>query len=217
MAWDFSTDPEFQDHLEWLTELMHTEIEPLDHYFRGRSPFDKSDEEVQTHLRRIQQKVKDRGLWACHLKPEMGGMGFGQVQLALMNEILGRSTFGPSAFGSQAPDSGNAEILAHYANDEQKEKYLKPLLAGEISTCYSMTEPQGGSDPNHFTCTAHRDGDEWVINGEKWFASNYPRAEFLIVMLITNPDVSVYRGSSHDAGAPRRPRLGAGPQRGRGR
>ena len=204
MAWDFSTDPEFQDHLDWLTELMHTEIEPLDHYFRGRSPFDKTDEEVQSHLRRIQQKVKDRGLWACHLKPEMGGMGFGQVQLALMNEILGRSTFGPSAFGSQAPDSGNAEILAHYANDEQKEKYLKPLLAGEISTCYSMTEPQGGSDPNHFTCTAHRDGDEWVINGEKWFASNYPRAEFLIVMLITNPDVSVYRGSSmmlvpHDA------------------
>ena len=110
-----------------------------------------------------------------------GGKGYGQVKLALMNEILGRSSWAPSVFGCQAPDSGNAEIIAHYGTDEQKAQYLQPLLDGELSTTYSMTEPQAGSDPNEFTCRAHQDGDEWVINGEKWFASNYRYASFLFL------------------------------------
>ncbi|MEE3332415.1 MAG: acyl-CoA dehydrogenase family protein, partial [Myxococcota bacterium] len=144
----------------------------------------------------LQEKVKQRGLWACHLDPELGGLGFGQVKLGLMNEILGRSGWAPSIFGCQAPDSGNAEILAHYGTEAQKALYLEPLLNGEIRSCYSMTEPQAGSDPQQFTCRAYREGDEWVIDGEKWFASNLRFSTFIIVMAITNPDVPVYQGAS---------------------
>ncbi|MDH4168291.1 MAG: acyl-CoA dehydrogenase family protein [Acidimicrobiia bacterium] len=197
MTIDFSIEPEFQDQLDWITTFVRDEVEPLDLYFRGRvSPFDKRNEELRGLIKPLQQQVQDRDLWACHIGPDLGGKGYGQVKLALMNEILGRSSFAPSVFGCQAPDSGNAEILAHYGTDAQKAAYLQPLLDGEISSTYSMTEPQAGADPSEFTCQAHRDGNEWVISGEKWFASNYCFASFLIVMVITNPDVPVYKGSS---------------------
>ena len=197
MAIDFEVGPEFQKKLDWTEEFVTAEIEPLDLYFRGEvSPFDKSNETARALVKPLQAQVREQELWACHIGPELGGAGYGQVKLALMNEILGRSSWAPSVFGCQAPDSGNAEILAHYGTDGQKEKYLRPLLDGEISSTYSMTEPQAGSDPNYFTCQARQDGEEWVINGEKWFASNFSVAEFLIVMVITNPDVSVYKGSS---------------------
>ena len=140
--------------------------------------------------------MRDQGLWAMHLPPSLGGMGMGNTRLALMNEILGRSRFGPSVFGCQAPDSGNAEILAHFGTPEQKRRYLQPLLAGEIASCYSMTEPQAGADPAEFTCTATRDGDEWVVNGEKWFASHARFAEFLLVMVVTSPDRPIHEGAS---------------------
>ncbi len=197
MPIDFEVEPEFQEKLDWIDEFMKAEVEPLDLYFRGEvSPFDKGNELAQSLVRPLQRQVQEQELWACHIGPELGGRGYGQVKLALMNELLGRSSWAPSVFGCQAPDSGNAEILAHYGTDEQKAKYLQPLLDGEISSTYSMTEPQAGSDPNYFTCQARRDGDEWVITGEKWFASNYSLAEFLIVMVITNADVPVYKGSS---------------------
>ena len=96
------------------------------------------------------------GWRAAHPSSELGGQGFGQLELALLNEILGRSRFAPSVFGCQAPDSGNAEILARYGTDRQKSLYLQPLLRGSISSCYSMTEPRGGSDPMLFTTTAVR-------------------------------------------------------------
>ncbi|MEA3019273.1 MAG: acyl-CoA dehydrogenase, partial [Actinomycetota bacterium] len=113
-----------------------------------------------------------------------------------LNEILGRSGFAPVVFGCAAPDTGNSEILAHYGTKEQKERYLQPLLDGEISSCYSMTEPHAGADPTLFTTHAVRDGNEWVINGEKWFSSNARFASFFIVMVVTNPDVSAYKGMS---------------------
>ena len=113
-----------------------------------------------------------------------------------MNEILGRSGLGPVVFGCQAPDSGNAEVLAHYGTDAQRKDYLQPLLDGRISSCYSMTEPQGGSDPSLFTTRAVRDGDEWVIDGEKFFSTSFEHAAFIIVMAVTDPDVSVYQGTS---------------------
>jgi acyl-CoA dehydrogenase len=158
--------------------------------------YNKASAFYEEAIRPLQQVVKDRGLWSCHLTPEFGGQGYGQVQLAYMNEILGRSQFGPTVFGNQAPDSGNAEIIAHYGTPEQKAKYLEPLLDGRISSCYSMTEPQGGADPGVFTCRAVRDGDEWVIDGEKWFSSSLRYASFLIVMVITDPDVAVHKGAS---------------------
>ncbi|MBA3655081.1 MAG: acyl-CoA dehydrogenase family protein [Actinobacteria bacterium] len=194
MAWDFETDPEFQQELDWADALVREEIEPLDLVLGD--PYDKTDTRALDHIRPLQQRVKERGLWACHLGPELGGQGYGQLKLALLNEILGRSHWAPSIFGCQAPDSGNAEILAHYGSPFLQEKYLQPLLDGQISSCYSMTEPHAGADPTLFKTRAELDGDEWVINGEKWFSSNARFSSFLIVMAVSNPDVSAYKGMS---------------------
>lgn len=194
MAWDFETDPEYQKLLDWADEFVREELEPLDLVLHD--PYDKSDPRVQAAIRPLQDRVREQGLWACHLGPELGGKGYGQVKLALLNEILGRSRWAPSVFGCQAPDSGNAEIIAHFGTESQKDLYLKPLLNGEISSCYSMTEPHGGADPTLFTTRAVRDGDEWVITGEKWFSSNAKHAAFLIVMAVSDPDVSAYEGMS---------------------
>jgi acyl-CoA dehydrogenase len=197
MAIDFSIEPEFQVDLDWIDQFVREEVEPLDALYPGSVViYDKANEETQRLVRPLQQRVRDRGLWAMHLPPHLGGMGVNNTRLAFINEILGRSSWAPSVFGCQAPDSGNAEILAHFGTEKQKATYLQPLLDGKISSTYSMTEPQGGADPSGFTCAAVRDGDEWVINGQKWYASNYPMAAFVIAMVITDPDVVVHRGSS---------------------
>jgi acyl-CoA dehydrogenase len=196
MGWDFSTDPEYQEQLDWVREFVHDEIEPLDLAFPHHLVYDKSHAVHRDIVKPLQEVVKAKGMWAWHLDEALGGTGEGQVKLALLNEILGRSSWAGMVFGAQAPDSGNAEILATYGTDEQKAKYLQPLLDGEIVSCFSMTEPQGGSDPGVFTCRAERDGDEYVINGEKWFSSNLRYAAFAIVMVVTDPDVSIYKGAS---------------------
>jgi acyl-CoA dehydrogenase len=194
--WDFSTEPEFQEKLDWIAAFVREEVEPLDLAFPGHLVYDKTHPVHAEVVKPLQEQVKARDLWACHLGPDLGGKGYGQLKLGLMNEVLGRSSWAPSIFGAQAPDSGNAEIIAHYGTPEQKDRYLEPLLDGRIASSYSMTEPQAGADPKQFTCRAFRDGDDWVISGEKWFSSNFRYATFAIVMAITDPDVSVYQGSS---------------------
>src|SRR5688572_7042769 len=169
--WDFETEPEFQEKLDWADAFVREEVEPLDLLFPGLE-FTPPAPELKKVLDPLKQQVRDKGLWATHLGPELGGQGYGQLKLALLNEILGRSGWAPIVFGCQAPDTGNAEIIAHYGTPEQKERYLQPLLEGEVFSCYSMTEPQGGSDPTLFTTRGERDGDEWVINGWKYFSSN---------------------------------------------
>src|SRR6478672_8516541 len=121
---------------------------------------------------------------------------FVREEIAPLDEILGRSLWASIIFGCQAPDTGNAEIIAHYGTQEQKDRYLQPLLNGECFSSYSMTEPHAGADPTLFKCRAEKDGDEWVINGWKYFSSNAKTASFLIVMAVTNPDVSPYTGMS---------------------
>ena len=194
MAWDFETDPEFQEQLDWINDFVREEIEPLD--FIISSPYDLNDPVRNDIIRPLQKQVQERELWACHLGPDLGGPGYGQVKLALMNEILGRARCASTVFGTQAPDTGNSEILAHFGTPEQKEQFLEPLLRNEIVSCYSMTEPQGGADPKVFATTATQDGDEWVINGEKWFSSNARYSTFLIVMVITDPDNPPYQQQS---------------------
>jgi acyl-CoA dehydrogenase len=186
MAWDFETDPEFQKKLDWIDEFIDTEVEPLTQLGVGLGGV-KSKTYLKT-VRPLQQKVKDQGLWACHLGPELGGQGYGQIKLALINERLGRVGLAPVVFGCQAPDTGNAEIIAHYGTEQQKKDYLWPLLNNEITSGYSMTEPQGGSDPLAFTTRAELSGNEWVINGEKWFTSGARNAEVLVVYAVTDPD-----------------------------
>ncbi len=193
--WDFQTEPEFQEKLDWMDTFIREEIEPLDQVL-DVNVFESPTGALRELINQLKQEVRDRDLWACHLEPELGGQGYGQLKLALMNELLGRSMWAPIIFGCAAPDTGNAEIIAAYGTPEQKDKWLQPLLDGEVFSCYSMTEPHGGSDPTQFKCRAERDGDEWVINGDKFFSSNLRTASFIIVMCVTNPDVSAYQGMS---------------------
>ena len=195
MAWDFSTDPAFQEKLDWADQFVREEVERLDLLY-PELHYTPPTPEIREVVQPLKDQVRAQGLWAAHLGPELGGRGYGQLPLALLNEILGRSEWAPVIFGTQAPDTGNAEILAHYGTQEQKQKYLQPLLDGEIFSCYSMTEPQGGSDPGQFRTTAVRDGDDWVIEGFKFFSSNAANAEFFVVMVVTDPSLPPQQGMS---------------------
>jgi acyl-CoA dehydrogenase len=192
MVWDFSTDPEFQEQLDWMRHFVDEEIVPLDLFFD-----DMSVGNWKKATQPLKDEVRRRGLWACHLDPELGGQGFGQVKLALMHEILGRTRSAPNVFGNQAPDSGNSELIAIGATPEQREKWLEPLLRGELTSSFSLTEPHySGSDPTMIRTYAVRDGDEYVINGHKWFASNAAVADFVLMMVVTNPDNPPHKAAS---------------------
>jgi acyl-CoA dehydrogenase len=194
MSWDFETDPEFQEKLDWVEEFVGAEVEPLDMVVEHA--WNMADPLRQKLVPPLQAQVKERGLWAAHLGPHLGGAGYGQVKLALLNEILGRTHSGPIVFGCGAPDSGNTEILAHYGSEELKRRYLLPLIDNQIVSAFSMTEPQGGSDPTQFRTTAVLDGDSWVINGAKWFSSHANFAAFLVVLAVTDPDAAPHRRMS---------------------
>ena len=186
---DFRVEPEFQAKLDWMNRFVREEIEPIDLLFpHASSMYDTQNRKARALIKPLREQVKAQGLWACHLPPELGGKGYGQLKLALMNEIIGRCSWAPTVFGCAAPDTGNAEILALYGTPAQKKRFLQPLLDGEIVSCFSMTEPQAGADPKEFTSKARREGDEWVIEGEKWYSSNARFASFLIVMAVTNPE-----------------------------
>jgi acyl-CoA dehydrogenase len=193
MAWDFSTEPEFEEKLAWMRGFVRDEIIPFE-------TLDLTDAQFRTAIAPLQQEVKARGLWAAHLPPELGGGGFGQVKLGLMHEILGQCPYAPVVFGNNAPDSGNAELLAvgieSSGREEHRAKWLEPLLDGRLRSAFSMTEPGAGADPTLLTTSAVRDGDEWVINGHKWFTSNGSVADILLVMAVSNPDVHPYQGCS---------------------
>jgi acyl-CoA dehydrogenase len=169
-----------------MRELVREEIWPLETIWR-----ELSNDGLLEAMAPLQQRVKERGLWAAHLPPELGGQGMGQVRLGLMHEVLGTSPIAPLAFGNAAPDSGNSEILALAGTPEQKERWLYPLLAGDLRSAFSMTEPDtAGSDPTQLRTRAVRDGDEWVIDGHKWFSSGAEGAAFGIVMAVTDPDAA---------------------------
>lgn len=195
MAWDFDTDPDYQRKLDWADAFVREEVEPLDLIWPDLQ-FVPLDQTRRTVIDPLKQRVREQGLWATHLGPELGGQGYGQLKLALLNEILGRSSWAPIIFGCQAPDTGNAEIIAHYGTPQQKQRYLRPLLDGEIFSTFSMTEPQAGSDPSQFETRAVRDGDDWVIDGWKFFSSNARTASFLIVMAVSDPEVGAHKGMS---------------------
>ena len=154
--------------------------------FREGGLSDAERHEIRELRKQIQNTVKKAGLWAPHLPEEYGGMGLDFLPHAYMNEILAYSVGAASLFGVVAPNSGNQKILVKYGTDEQKKKWLLPLVEGTMQSGFSMTEPDNaGSDPRSIQTTATRDGDEWVINGHKWFTSNGKAADFLIVMCRT--------------------------------
>ena len=159
--------------------------------WRGDGRYTEDDVKEAKHLRkRIQERVREEGLWAPHLPKEYGGSEMGFLEHAYMNEVLAYVQGGASLFGVVAPNSGNQTILVKYGTEEQKKKWLIPLIEGKMQSGFSMTEPDSaGSDPRSIKTTARRDGDEWVINGHKWFTSNGKAADFFIVMCRTeDPD-----------------------------
>jgi len=192
---DFSIDSDFQVKLDWMKDFVENKVRPLEYIYDYDfdAPFDHANVPLRRIIVHLQNEVKEQGLWAAHLPPHLGGNGFGAVKLTYMNEMLGTSAFGSVIFGCQGPDTGNTEILSMFGTEEQKQKYLKPVLEGEIFSTFAMTEPQGGSDPTNLRCTARRDGDDWVITGDKWFASNAQHAAFIIVMAATDPEAAPHK------------------------
>ena len=195
MAWDFSTEPEFQAKLDWMRGFVRDEIMPLETLAdEWRTPEGRAT--FATIVAPLKEEVRRQGLWAAHLPPDMGGLGFGQVKLGLMHEILGQCAYAPSVFGNNAPDSGNAELLAVGGTDEQRERWMQPLLDGKLRSCFSMTEPGAGADPTLLSTTATLDGEEWVVNGHKWFSSNASVSDFLLVMVKTGDHETPYKNYS---------------------
>jgi acyl-CoA dehydrogenase len=186
---DFSIDADFQKDLDWARAFVNEKVMPLQYLFDYDmdAPFDIRNKPLRHIIERLQEEVKTRGLWAMHLPKHLGGPGLGAVKLTYLNEIFGKTYFASVVFGCQGPDTGNAEILAMFGTEEQKARYLQPLMEGKIFSAYAMTEPQGGSDPTSFKTTATRDADDWIINGDKWFASSANHAAFTIVCAQTNP------------------------------
>jgi acyl-CoA dehydrogenase len=200
---DFAPEPEFQAKLDWIKKFCDTELLPLNYLLiedrnnkRAGRPGVLDDAKLQEHIRRLQDEVKAQGLWALHLGADMGGPGLGQVKLCLVNEILSQALLAPTIFGTRAPDTGNAELIAHMGTPEQKKRWLEPLMRDEFRSCYSMTEPHAGSDPGMFKTRAWREDDGWVLDGVKWFSSYADEAELLIVMAITNPDAPLSERAS---------------------
>jgi alkylation response protein AidB-like acyl-CoA dehydrogenase len=187
-----------------VTELAPTEeIQELrgryrafmeEHVYPNEQALRADDAEL---IRSLQAKAKEQGLWAPHVPPEAGGTGEGFLAYAHLNEEIGRSTYAQLVFGCQAPDAGNAEILFMFGTEEQKDRWLRPLVAGEIRSFFSMTEPEvPGSDPTTLRTRAVRAGEEWVIDGHKWFSSGADGAAFGIVMAVTDPDAEPHRRAS---------------------
>jgi acyl-CoA dehydrogenase len=170
------------EKLEQVRAFMNERVLPNEHIL------DREDEAAEVLVATLRDEVRGLGLWAPHVPPEAGGTGTGFLDYAYLNEHIGRTAWGQLVFGCQAPDAGNAEILHLFGTDEQKERWLFPLVAGSIRSFFSMTEPEvPGSDPTTLRTRAVRDGDDWVIDGHKWFSSGAQGAAFGIVMAVTDP------------------------------
>ncbi|MDX1612674.1 MAG: acyl-CoA dehydrogenase family protein [Candidatus Promineifilaceae bacterium] len=176
-----------------IQSFMEEQVYPLEEGFRRR-PLD----ELMPLLEQKRQRVKDLGLWAPHLSPDLGGLGLSLTEFAHVSELLGRSPLGHYLFNCQAPDIGNMEILHLHGNAEQHEHFLRPLIHGDVRSCFAMTEPEhAGSNPLWLSTSATKAGNHYLINGHKWFVSSADGAAFAVVMAITNPGAdSPYRRAS---------------------
>ncbi len=168
-----------------------------EHVYPNEQALAREDDAADALVRELQQEARDAGLWAPHLPPEAGGSGSGFIEYAYLNEEIGRSFIAQLVFGCQAPDAGNGEILHLFGTDDQRERFLKPLVQGEVRSFFGMTEPEvAGSDPTLLRGRAERDGDEWVINAHKWFSSGADGAAFGVVMVVTDPDAPPHQRAS---------------------
>jgi len=190
---DFSVPEHVQDITRRVRQFIDQEVIPLEAHLE-----EHEDGLTPAQLDDLRAKAKAAGLWCPQLPKELGGLGLSLQEIVPVFEAAGRSLIGPVALNCSAPDEGNMHLLHMFANEEQIERYLKPLAAGKIRSAFAMTEPApgAGSDPTMLKTTAVRDGDEWVINGHKWFSSGARGAAFLIIMAVSNPDVPTHKGST---------------------
>jgi acyl-CoA dehydrogenase len=189
---DFATPPHVEELTARLRAFLASDVVPLERELAERGFY-----AVEPALGAVRARVKALGLWAPQVPREHGGMGLSLLEHAFVSEALGRSPLGHYAFGCQAPDAGNLEILARFGSEEQRRRWLAPLAAGELRSCFSMTEPdRPGSNPTELACRARRDGDDYVLDGRKWFTSSADGAAFAIVMAVTDPDAPPHRRAS---------------------
>ncbi len=187
MSIDFTLSPEVEEIRDRVRDFIQQVVIPGEAKINADERLDR-DEYLKVLLG-MRAEAKATGLWLPHMPPEFGGMGLGHVELAMVQSEGAKSYYGAWVMNCQAPDEGNMHTLLHWATDAQKEKYLRPLCQGYKSSCFAMTEPEvAGSDPTLIRTAAVQDGDEWVINGHKWFISNARRANFAILMARTEDD-----------------------------
>jgi alkylation response protein AidB-like acyl-CoA dehydrogenase len=189
---DFTVNEQTRAMIQLMQRFMEREVFPLERAFLSRG-FPAIESEAET----LRRKVRQMGLWAPAQPKEYGGMGLPLTDFALISEVLGQSPLGHYLFGCQAPDAGNIEILHEHGTPDQKERWLGPLVRGEIRSCFSMTEVElPGSNPVMMDTTAVKEGDDYVINGQKWYTTAADGAAFAIVMAVTDPEAAPYRRAS---------------------
>ncbi|MFN8041856.1 MAG: acyl-CoA dehydrogenase family protein, partial [Mycobacterium sp.] len=189
MSIDFSLTPEIEEIRGRVRAFIDDVVKPTEARIQSEG-LEHDDRDAYLHaLLGMRKQAYDAGLWLPHMPAEWGGMGLGHVELAMVQAEAAKSYYGPWVLNCQAPDEGNMHTLLHWATDEQKQKYLKPLCDGRAWSCFAMTEPEvAGSDPTLIRTHAYQDGEEWVINGHKWFISNAHRANFAILIARTEDD-----------------------------
>lgn len=188
----FEIPPELEQKIATVREFMRREVYPLEARFLT-TPFDK----VLPEVKALREKVRAMGMLALHMPKDVGGGGLHFLQFARISEELGKSPLGLLVFNSQAPDAGNMELMYKHCNPEQRERFLLPLVRGEVRSCFTMTEPNNaGSNPVNLSTTAVRDGDDYVINGTKWFTTGADGAGFAIAMVVTNPEAPPHERAS---------------------
>ncbi len=181
---DFSLSPRIRDLTAAARDFLDSDVLPVE-----RTVLERGFGAAGVEIERLRATVREMGLLAPHMPKEWGGGGLSLLEFAPLSEVLGRSVIGHVVFNVQAPDAGNMELLLHYGSPEQRERWLRPLVAGDIRSCFGMTEPEfAGSNPVWLGTTARREGNEYIIDGHKWFTSGADGATFCVVMAVTNPD-----------------------------
>ena len=192
MTIDFSLSPELEEIRLRIRDFINTEVKPVEEIIESEKLDETDRDQYVSHLIGMRKKAFAEGLWLPHMPKDWGGMGLGHVELAMVQAEAAKSHYGPWVLNCQAPDEGNMHTLLHWGTEEQLAKYLNPLCEGRATSCFAMTEPDvAGSDPTLIQTSGYQDGNEWVINGHKWFISNAHRANFAILVVRTeeNPDI----------------------------
>ena len=197
MSIDFTLTPDLESLRLRVRAFVDDVVKPTEAELTDPDHIEDRAEYI-TKLLDMRTKAQEAGIWLPHMPPEWGGMGLGHVELAMVQAEAAKSYYGPFVINCMAPDEGNMHTLLHWGTDAQKEKYLRPLCEGTTMSCFAMTEPEvAGSDPTLIRTTAVQDGDEWVINGHKWFISNARRAGFAILIARTEDDPDIPAGGQH--------------------